>query len=211
MPKYGEERRRKIDQAHAGDRAGEPQGRVAQLRIGRAGHHASDIADTRIGADAAHPLGEAEPDRPLALHQAAERAVVDERAADGVEPARGLQRLAPHEHAPARGGGRPVRGIVHPGERIELLEEEYESRDEHALGEAFAAQLHHERGQDGVLGQAPARQPLQRVGRVVNDVGVGEEDERGRFGLSFGVREALPHGPEFSRPAGRPVGAADSG
>ena len=78
----------------------------------------------------------------------AERAIVDQRAAHRLETPGGGEALAPHQHAAARRRGDPPLRIVHPGEGIEHLEEEHESRDQPALGDAFAAQLHHQRGED---------------------------------------------------------------
>ena len=62
-------------------------------------------------------------------------------------PASG-KRVAAHQHAAAGRGGGVAARVVGPGERIKHLEEEDEGRDEHALGEAFAAELRHQRGQD---------------------------------------------------------------
>ena len=88
-----------------------------------------------------HAVRQAEPDGALPFHGAAKRAIVDERGADRLDAARSLQRIGTHEHAAAR---RPRRGVlfpVHPGEGVEHLEKEDEGGDQHALGEAFAAQL----------------------------------------------------------------------
>ena len=71
--------------------------------------------------------------------------------------------------AAARRRRRPGSRIVHPGKGIELLEEKHEGRDQQALGEAFAAQLHHKRGQDRGAGQAAAHEPLQGVRRIIDN------------------------------------------
>ncbi len=95
--------------------------------------------------------------------------------------------------------------VVHAGERIQELEEEHEGGDERALGEALRPQRDH-------LGDQVEPVPLgfgdQRgdMGRVVHDVGVGEQDQVGG-----GVLDALLHSPEFAAPARRPWRAGDHG
>ena len=59
-------------------------------------------------------------------------------------------------------------------ERIEHLKEEDEGRDVGALGEAFAAQLHHERCQHQALALGMRDQPADGFGRM-HDVGVGQQ------------------------------------
>ena len=77
---------------------------------------------------------------PCFLSSRGERAIVDQRVADGVDAARGAQRLGAHQHAAAGRARHRVVRPVHPGERIEHLEEEDEGRDVHALGQVLAAQ-----------------------------------------------------------------------
>ncbi len=160
-----QQRRREVGECHPDDGAGEQERRVAQLRIGRSRHHPADVLEVRIGAGAEHALGEAEPDRALRLEQLRQRAVVDQRVADRVDAARGLERVAAHQHAAAGGGRGRARGLVRPRERIEHLEEEDERRNEAALGKAVAAQLHHQRGEHELAGHCARRQSGKNVGR----------------------------------------------
>ena len=79
---------------------------------------------------------------------------------------------------------------VHPGERIEHLEEEDEGRNEHALGQALAAQLAPSaRSSTSPLRFGVRDQPAQRVGRM-HDVGVGEQQVL-RRGCAI-ARAAMP-------------------
>ena len=87
-----------------------------------------------------HALRQAEPDRPLRLELARQRAVVDQGAADGLDAAGRAERIAAHQHAAARRRRRGAVRAVHPGERVEHLEEKDEGRHKRALGEALAAQ-----------------------------------------------------------------------
>ena len=100
---------------------------------------------------------------PCALSSFRQRAIVDQGAADRRHAAGFAQRIAAHQHAAAgrRGGG--AARIVGPGERIEHLKEEDEGRDEHALGEALAAQLHHQRGEHEPPASRPRDEPRQRI------------------------------------------------
>ena len=124
-------------------------------------------------------LRQSEPDRPLPLHERAERAIVDQRAAQRLEPAGRGEGFAPHQHAAAGCRCSAPAGIVHPRERIEHLEEEDEGRNEPSLGCAFAAKLHHQRGKDALSRAGDRNEPRKHMGRV-GDVGVAEQHEFGR-------------------------------
>ena len=153
-------------------------------------------------------LGQAKPDRPLAFHEHGQRAIIDQGAAHRLETSRRMKRLAPREHATAgRCGRRPSR-IVHPGEGIEHLEEEHESRREPALSRALAAQLDHQRRQNAVVPARDFNQTSEHMRRV-GDVGVGEQDEfrLGRAGLDLG--QACAHRRQFAGPTGRRAGPRD--
>ncbi len=201
--------RGEISQCHAGDGGAKQQRRIIELRIGRARHHAADIGDRRISADAVHALGQRERDRAVAVEQFGQRAIVDQGAADRGDAARLLQRIAAHQHAAAgRGGGRAPR-IIDPGEGIEHLEKEDEGRHEHALGKALAAQFRHQRGQY----QAVRLRPRHEIGHCVlgtDDVGVGQQQvDRRRAG--HGEGHALLQRPELAGPAGRQRSAREHG
>ncbi len=139
-------------------------------------------------------LRQAEPDRPLPLHERAEGAIVDQGAAQRLEAAGRVEGLAPRQHASAGGRRRAPPRIVHPGEGIEHLEEENESRGEPTLGRAFAAQLHHQRGEDAVFRAGDRDEAGERMRRV-GDVGVAEQHEFGGRRAGVDRREALAHGP----------------
>src|SRR5437763_1593160 len=97
-----------------------------------------------VGPNTERTLGEAEPNRTLALKSSSERAIIDERVPDRFDAARFGERIAAEQHAPARCRcGRAIR-LVDPGERIKHLEEEDESGDEATFRKARAAQLRHQ-------------------------------------------------------------------
>ena len=194
MREYGEERRGKVDEGHSGDRAGETQRRIAQFGEGGARHHPPEIGEIGIGAQAMDALRQPEPDRPLSLHDRAERAIVDQRAAQRFQTAGGGEGLAPRQHAAARRGRCPPTGIVNPGEGIEHLEEEHEGGNQPSLGRAFAAQLHHQRGEDAASGASDRDEAGEHMGRV-GDVGVAEQHELGRRRARLDRRKALAHRP----------------
>ena len=176
------------------------QRREAQLHIGGARDHAPDIRDARIGPDRPRQRRMAEPDRA--------------RRASPPPPARrrrSMRRAPPRSRrsapAPARrisiGAARRRRGgaqrIVHPGERIEQLEEEHEGRHQRPLGPAVAAQRHHLRDQVEVVRARPAPPGVAEMRAVVHDIGVGQQQQ-------FGRRRPRPrpaHRPELAAPAGR--------
>ena len=130
-PNSGQQRRREVGQRHADDGAGEQERRIAQLGIGRARDHAADvveIADRGAGCARARS-GRARSGPRLELLR--QRAIVDQRVADRRDAAR---RPAAPRGAPACSRRPPPAALrsrtVHPGERIEHLEEEDEGRDE---------------------------------------------------------------------------------
>ena len=128
-----------------------------------------------------HAVGQAEPDRPLLFHAAAKRAVVNEGRADRLDPACRFERITPHEHAASGSRGHRTVAPVRPGEGIEHLEEEDESRDEGALGEAFAAQFYHERGQH----ERPCLGACDEAAddaRLIGNVGIGKQEIARRLG-----------------------------
>ena len=209
----GEDRERdgsEISERQTGNRPGQQQRRIAQLRIGGARHHAGDVGDGRVGAHRAHAFGQRQEDRAARFEQLRQRAVVDQGVADRSQAAGPLQRLAPHQHAAAgRGGGRAAR-IVHPGERVEHPEEEDEGRDQHALGKTLAAQLRHQRGEDQAAALGPRHEMHQRV-RGIDDVGIGQQQIGRRRRGVVGKFDALVLRPEFSRPPGRQSAARQHG
>ena len=178
------------------------QRRILQLRISGAGHHFADVLDRRIGADAAHAIGQADPNRAVRLEPLGERAIVDQSVADGGHPAGCPQGLAPHQHAAAGRCRDAASRIVRPGEGIEHLKEEDEGGNEHALGKALAAELRHQRGQHRAAGARP-RDKLAQLIRHIDDIRVGEEDVIRRLSRRLDRLHALALGPELSGPPGR--------
>ena len=139
---------------------------------------------------------------PRAFEIFAERAVVDQGVADRGHAAGRAQRVAAHQHAAAgRGRGGAAR-IVGPGERVEHLEEEDEGRDEQPLGKAFAAQLHHQRGENETARLRPGDQARQHIRRI-DDVGIGEQQVVRRQRRGLGKLDALLLRPQLAGPAGR--------
>ena len=126
-------------------------GRIAQLHVGGARHHPPDVGEARIGPHRACQRRVAEPDAAAALHRRRQRHVVDQFAPHRLDPADPRQRAAAQQDRAAGRGCRGAQRIVHPGERIEQLEEEHESRDQGALRQA-------------VRSAAP---PFRRPGRAV--------------------------------------------
>ena len=104
------------------------------------------------------------------------------------------QRVGAHQHASAGGRSRRAMRIIHPGERIEHLEEENESRHEHALGKTFAAQFRHQRSQDETAALGASDELRQRV-RGINDIGIGQQQHRCAAG-----GDTLRDSPEFAGP-----------
>ena len=110
------------------------------------------------------------------------------------------------QHAAAGGGRHRALPPIHAGERVKHLKEEDECRDIGALGEALAAQLHHQRCQHEPVGFGVRDQPADGIGRV-HDIGIGEQEiirwrRRRRCGI-----DALLHRPELSRPSRRQAAA----
>ena len=113
--------------------------------------------------DARDPRRQAEPDRPLRLEESGERAIVDQGAADRIDPARLLQHVGLDQHASSRRGGRRIGRLVDAGKRIQHLEEKDEGRDQAAFRRRLTAQLHHERGERQVLGAGMGDEPAQHT------------------------------------------------
>ena len=158
----------------------------------------ADRTDAGIGAQAARPVGQSQPDRPLSLHQGAQRAVVDDRGADGRHPAGPLERRAVDQHAAASRRRHRVVGPVHLPERVDHLEEQHEGRDQQPLGGRRTVQFRHQRGEREPAALGPAHQPTQAI-RGVRDVRVGEQEVAG-LGLG-GALHPLAHRPELAGPA----------
>ena len=167
-------------QNHGGDGSRKQQRRVAELRIGRARHHAADLPETAIGPQAPGAPGQAEPDRALGLQAAREGAIVDDLGPDGGDPAGPLQRLAPHQHAAAGRRGELALALRHPGERIEHLEEEDESRNQETLRPAPARQLRHQGNQYRAFALG-TRDERPKIVRRMADIGVGQQQVVGRL------------------------------
>ena len=124
-----EHRSHQKGQNHSGDGSRKQQRRVAELRISGARHHPADLPEAAIGPQAPGAPGQTEPDRALGLEAAGEGAIVDDLGPDGGDAAGPLQRLAPHQHAAAGRRGELALPLRHPGEGIEHLKEEDESRN----------------------------------------------------------------------------------
>ena len=106
-------------------------------------------------------------------------------------PARASAR-AGYQHAAAGRRGHALLRIVHPAEGKQHVEEEDKGGNQKALGEAFAAQLGHQRGENKFSRFRARHKPAKIVGRMRN-IGVGEpEIIRRAFGV--GARHALADG-----------------
>ena len=105
----------------------------------------------------------------------------------------------PHSDATAGRRGDARAGVVGGRERIEHLEEIDERRDQHALGETLAAQLHHQRVEHERFRFRLGHETRECAG-LIDDVGVGEEEIFRRAIVRF--LEALLHRPELAGPAG---------
>ena len=174
--------------------------RILQLGVGRARDHLADVFEFGIDTCAARIFGQRQLDRSLPLQISRQRAVIDQRIANAVEPADRAQRISSHQHAAASRCRRRCLAPVHPRKRIKHLEEENECRNERALDPFLAMKLHHPRRKHELLRLSPRNEPRERV-RLIDNVGVRKQkiDRIARSGL----RDALLHRPEFSGPACR--------
>ena len=136
--KDGQNWRRKKDQSQPDNRAGQQRRCVVQLGIGRPRDHRSDIADAPVGPQRKRPPGQQQDDFALRFHQLGQCAIVDQRGADGSDPARLRQRRTIDQHHPARRSRRPARTIDR-GKGKQHHEKPDESRHQRALGEAVGA------------------------------------------------------------------------
>ena len=130
-----------------------------------------------IGADAVHPLGQPEPDRPLRfLSRRAERAVVDQvhcgwprcrrsRASASARPA--CSRRPPPRCAP--------RGRCDPGEGVEHLEEEDEGRHSMRSAQLSQRSLAISEVSTGAAARAIAPPASDSVSGRMRDIGVGQQ------------------------------------
>ena len=126
-------------------------------------------------------------------------AIVDQRAANGADPPDLVQHLATHQHASSGRGSAAMPGTVDPEERVELLEEEDEGRDQQATPEPTVVKTGHQRDHGALLGLAEGHQPWQRVRRM-EDVGVGQQHPLGPRGICD-MRKPGLDSPHFARPA----------
>jgi len=102
---------------------------------------------------------------------------------------------------PGRAGRRAL-GIVDPGERVKHLKEENEGRDEQPLGKTLAAQFHHQRGENETAGLR-ARDKARQYVRLIDDVGIGEEQIVRLKRHDVRKLDALLLRPKFTGPSGR--------
>jgi hypothetical protein len=143
--------------------------------------HRPDLGQALVAPQASRGLAKAEPDPAAAgsvLDGAGKRHVVDQLAADRLDPARRLERPAPDQHAAAGGRRRPPCRLVDGGKRIELQAKEHEGRDQEALPEGLAMQPDHQRGEVDAFGLALGDQAGEAF-RSMHDVGIGQQDVRG--------------------------------
>ena len=201
----GRGRGKQVQPGQPGQGAGQQQRRVAQLGVRAAGHHVPQPGQRRVRPAAVHVRGQAQPAaRPGALEDAAERHVVDPRAADHGQAAGRGQVLAAHQHAAPGRGGRPGLRPVHPAERVELGEEVHERGHDQPLPGGLGAQQGHLRDEAVAAAVRGADQGGQRARRVT-DVRVGEQHV---FRLAGRCQAAL-HGPHLARPAVRALARWD--
>lgn len=174
-----------------------------------AGDHVLNIAEVIVAAEAAALLGESEPGLAAELFdERGERAVIDERVADGGNASGLRERGGADEDAASGGSGGGVARVAYPGGRVEFEEKKDEGRDEQFLGEGVAVQLHHEGG-EVVAAIAGQRGELSDGAFALFYVGVSEQEP---FGIRFGgLLDALVKSPEFSGPARRKTAAGDDG
>ena len=176
---------------------------MAELDEGRSRDHgpkATKAAEATIAPEAPGCGREPDPDRPRAFDRAGERAVVDDLVADHTEAAGPTQRGGADEDASACASSGARSRIVDLRERIELLEEEHERRDQEPLPGRPAPQHDHERDEIEALGLGLGDEASQ-LARVMLDVGVGEEHVP-RVGHALGAaREPLLQRPELAGPA----------
>ena len=208
----GEEREcrwRHVDQRHAGEGTQEQNRRVAQLGIGRTGHHTADFLHGWIGPQADDALGQFQADRPLGLETLGERAVVDQRIADRGDPADRLQITPANQHASAGRGSRAPIGSIDPGEGEQHLEKEDEGGDQGALRQILAAQFRHAGNQREPTGAGDGDLSAKRIGGV-SDVGVAQQQELRRHRQALHVRHTLADRPELAGPARGKLAACEN-
>ncbi len=167
------------------------QRRIAKLHVGGARHHAPDVgrhADTAATerASALWP-SQIRPPCFTAAASATSSISAPRTACDAADPP---QRAAPDQDRPAgRRRGRAQR-IVHPGERIQQLEEEHEGRDQRALPASSRRTAPPSR-RPGRSRRARLRHQRREMAPVMHDVGVGQQDQLG----ALGRRDPLRHRP----------------
>ena len=127
------------------ERAEQKPSRMTQLRESGPRDHAPDVREPGIGTDGSSQRRMAEENRAPAapLDGLRERDVVDERALDGADAADALQGLTANQYRAASRRRNARARVVHLGEGIQHLKEVDERRDERALREARAIEVHH--------------------------------------------------------------------
>ena len=138
--------------------------------------HVPHAPQRPVHAHAADAVREPKPDASsVPLDQPAERAVIDQRAADGLDSAGFVQRLAPNEDASPGGARRSSENVIDPSKRVQLGEEVDECGDQQAIPERVDPQPGHQRDQ---VEPVVRRLSYERseYARVMLDVGVCEPE-----------------------------------
>src|ERR1035438_5132862 len=159
-----------------------------------------DVGEGLVGPNAAGGGAQSQPDPPAAaLEGAGQRAIVNQRVADGCDAADALQRLAANEHAVAGGSGRGAPPIRDPGGWIEHEEKEDKRGNHGALRESAALERRHV-GYQRVVAGFGARRERGGVAWRMRGIGVGQKQIVGPQARGFA--DTLREGPDFARPAG---------
>ena len=108
------------------------------------------------------------------------------------------------QHATARGCSGAPTEVFHPGKRVEHLEKENKRGNEPAFRQAFATQLHHQRGEGRVFLPREPDQTAKNAGSKHN-VGVDEQKIFRRLGRKFRRGDALRHSPDLPGPSRRAI------
>ena len=124
-----------------------------------------------------------------ALHRPGQGDIVDQGMADRTDPTDTVQAVAANQHGTARRRSDARTRVVHLPEGVQHLEEIDKGGYQRALGKAAAIQAHHLADHRQLAG-SQMRHQCREVTRVVHNISVGEENQRG-----IALGDALFEGP----------------